>query len=112
MTDLRKIQTIQKKFILERKWERFNGTQVLTHLIEELGEIGSYLLYDEKYKVKGAGHENKENNIESEFAQSFVLFLQLAILAKVDLESAWEKEIKLMEKRFPKDIWQELAEKS
>lgn len=108
---LRKIQQIQYEFIKERKWERFNASQVFTHLIEELGEIASYLLYDEKYKIKGAGHAGVDCSIEQEFAQSFNLFLQLAIKSGIDLEKAWLNENKRNIKRFNPELWQELAKK-
>ncbi|MCH8906292.1 MAG: hypothetical protein IH840_04305 [Candidatus Heimdallarchaeota archaeon] len=108
--DLKEIQTKQKEFILARKWSRFSATQIFSHLIEELGEIVSYFLYEEKYKVKGAGHNGTENNLKQEFAQAFNLFLQLAIHANVDLEQAWLEETKLMAERFDIDLWQKLAE--
>ena len=107
--DLSKIQEIQKQFILERKWERFNATQVFSHMIEELGEIVSYFLYEEKYKVKGAGHDGPEENMAMEFAQAFNLFLQLAIHAGVDLENAWLEELDRNKNRFDPEIWKKLA---
>ena len=110
MTSLREIQQSQKEFILSRKWERFSGTQVFSHLIEELGEIIKHFLYDEKYKVKGAGHEGKTEGLQEEFAQAFNLFLQLAIKANVDLEHAWLMEYERNKSRFPKEIWEQLAE--
>ncbi|MCE7737159.1 MAG: hypothetical protein GPJ54_19890 [Candidatus Heimdallarchaeota archaeon] len=107
--DLGEIQLKQQKMILERKWERFNATQVFSHLIEELGEIVSHFLYEENYKVKGIGHQGNDTNLEEEFGQAFNLFLQLAFLAKVDLSSAWITEYEKMKTRFPKDEWQKLA---
>ncbi|MHA2169032.1 MAG: hypothetical protein ACXAB7_03875 [Candidatus Kariarchaeaceae archaeon] len=111
MTDLRIIQQVQEKFIRERKWDRFASSQVFTHLIEELGEIASYLLYKEEYKVAGAGHKINEKDLQIEFGQAFSLFMQLAILADVDLETAWEDEMKQMEDRFSTVIWRELADR-
>ena len=90
--DLKQIQEIQTKTILDRKWDRFSATQVFSHLIEELGEIVSHFLYVEEYKVKGIGHKENDTNLSQEFGQAFNLFLQLAYLAKVDLESAWLQE--------------------
>ncbi|MHA2248881.1 MAG: hypothetical protein ACXAD7_00900 [Candidatus Kariarchaeaceae archaeon] len=112
MTDLKDIQRIQAEFIKSRKWDRFTGTQVFTHLIEELGEIASHLLYSEKYKIIGAGHEGIINSLEMEFGQAFNLFLHLAILAGVDLNKAWNDELSLLEERFPSDVWSDLAGKS
>ncbi len=111
--DLRDIQKKQKEFIISRRWDRFSATQVFSHLIEELGEVVKFFLYEEGYKVKGAGHQGMDkNSVDSEFAQAFNLFLQLAIKAEVDLEAAWKKEIERMEKRFPEKIWKDLAEKN
>jgi NTP pyrophosphatase (non-canonical NTP hydrolase) len=101
--DLGEIQQKQRELILERKWERFNATQVFSHLIEELGEIVSHFLYKEEYKVKGIGHQGNNTDLEEEFGQSFNLFLQLAYLAKVDLSKAWIREHERMKTRFPKD---------
>ncbi|RMG28067.1 MAG: hypothetical protein D6732_19330 [Methanobacteriota archaeon] len=111
--DLREIQKKQKEFILSRRWDRFSATQVFSHLIEELGEVVKFFLYEEGYKVKGAGHEgiNREN-MGSEFAQAFNLFLQLAIAANIDLEEVWKKEMKKMEQRFSEQVWKDLAEKT
>jgi len=108
--DLKEIQAHQNEFILARKWTRFSATQIFSHLIEELGEIVSYFLYEEKYKVKGAGHRGTEDKLDQEFAQAFNLFLQLAIHANVDLEKAWLKERNLMTKRFNIDLWEKLAD--
>ncbi|OLS28643.1 MAG: hypothetical protein HeimC2_05300 [Candidatus Heimdallarchaeota archaeon LC_2] len=108
--DLKQIQEIQVKTILDRKWDRFNATQVFSHLIEELGEIVSHFLYEEKYKVTGIGHKENKTNLNEEFGQAFNLFLQLAYLANVDLESAWREENEKMDTRFPKEEWQNLAE--
>jgi NTP pyrophosphatase (non-canonical NTP hydrolase) len=108
--DLSKIQEKQKQFILARKWERFPSSQIFSHLIEELGEIASHFLYDERYKVKGAGHHGNSSQIDQEFAQAFNLFLQLAIKEGVDLETAWIMENVRNETRFSKEKWLDLAE--
>jgi len=109
--ELTEIQKIQKKFIEDRKWERFPPTQVFVHLIEELGEVGSHLLYDVGYKVKGLGHEGEDSPVSQELAQVFNLFLQLCIHLDVDLQSAWQEEYQRNLKRFDSEAWQKLAEK-
>lgn len=108
--DLKKIQKIQEEFIRSLKWERFNASQVFVHLVEEIGEIGKYILYEERYKVKGAGHEGTEENVGQEFAQAFNLFLQLAIHFKIDLDSVWQMEYEINQTRFDKEKWLALAE--
>jgi NTP pyrophosphatase (non-canonical NTP hydrolase) len=107
--DLQKIQEMQLEFTKKMQWERFNPTQVFTHLIEELGEVGKHLLYIERYKVKGAGHHGTDSELKTEFAQCLNLFLQLANMVGVDLESAWFEEHELNNKRFDENVWAELA---
>ena len=96
--ELREIQKLQKNFIYKRKWERFNATQVFSHLIEELGELIQHFLYQEQYKVEGVGHKRMNTNLSQEFAQAFNLFLQLAIAGDVDLEEAWKQEYETNQK--------------
>ena len=112
MVDLKKIQKLQKEFILERKWERFEPSLVFSHLIEELGEIASHFLYQAGYKVEGLGHKATQGKekLAEEFAQSFNLFLQLAISADIDLETAWYKEYEKNKTRFSSEEWKKLAD--
>jgi len=78
--ELSEIQKKQREFILERRWDTFPASQVFTHLIEKLGEIGSYLLFDECYKKEGLGHKRDEQaNLKREFAQVLNLILHIAI---------------------------------
>ncbi|MFQ6123694.1 MAG: hypothetical protein ACE5R6_03690 [Candidatus Heimdallarchaeota archaeon] len=109
--ELGEIQKRQREFILERRWNRFRPSQIFVHLIEELGEIASHLLFEEGYKKDDLGHERAEKeNLKMEFAQVFNLFLQLAIHFKIDLEQAWLEEIARMEKRFNVKSWQKYLE--
>ncbi len=105
--ELREIQEEFAQFIKRRGWDKFYGTQVFTHLIEEIGEIGKHLLYKEGYKIKGLGHEGVETSISQEFAQVFNLLMQLAILHNVDLEAAWKTEFARMKQRFPEKEWRQ-----
>ena len=107
---LNQIQQKQKEFILKRKWDRFTSSQIFVHLIEELGEVGSHILYKEKYKVKGAGHKNNQDTISKELAQVFNLFLQLCIQENVDIEKSWNEEFENNLKRFDIETWEKLAE--
>ena len=89
-------------FLEEREWLDFSQHDVFVHLIEELGEIGKYLLFSSGYKTEERGHEKpSKEELSSEFAQAFSLFIQLCILLEIDLEEAWKKEIEFMRKRFP-----------
>ncbi len=108
--DLTEIQEKQREFILSRKWERFDASLIFAHLIEELGEIASHFLYKAGYKVAGAGHKENNDDLSTEFAQAFNLFLQLAIQAEVDLEKAWIAEHEKNHKRFSKEEWEKIAD--
>ena len=91
-----------RDFLDERGWLSFSPNDVFIHLIEELGEIGKYLLFLSEYKTEDQGHEKPPiANLSREFAQAFSLFMQLCILLNIDLEKAWLEEINIMKARFP-----------
>lgn len=101
--ELKEIQERFYYFLKERNWLEFSSSDVLLHLIEELSEIGKYLLFESGYKDE-SGHKRPDiTELPREFAQAFSLFLQLCIYMKVDLEDAWTNEIKKMRERFPID---------
>ena len=56
--------------------------------------------------MRGAGHERGNPDVARELAQSFSLFLQLAAHFGVDLEAAFERELSIMEARFPPEQWE------
>ena len=109
--DLKKIQEKIDKFDKERGWEKFPPSLVLSHIIEELGEISRYIQFEEGYKKKGIGHEYNVKDLKREFAQVFALFIQLALHYGVDLEDAILEELEIMEKRFSKEEWKKYMEK-
>jgi len=103
-----RISEAQKKmleFEKARGWEAFRESQIFTHLIEELSEIGRYILVREGYKAPDLGHEGPGGEVWREFGQAFSLFLQLANRFGVDLEKAFRDELDIMEKRFPPEKW-------
>lgn len=101
---LAELQELKRRFEQERGWHKFPSSLVYTHLVEELGEIGKHILFDEGYKVKGLGHE-PTSSLDREFAQVFSLLLQLANRFHIDLEKAFLAELKIMEQRFDKQRW-------
>ena len=105
--NLRDIQRIQSDFEQRRGWDRFPASLVYVHLMEEIGEIGRHILFDEGYKVEGLGHTRGDKEIGREFAQVFSLLLQLANRFGVDLEEAYLKELDIMERRFDEEGWRE-----
>ena len=100
--ELSKIIEEVRYFLQGRDWLKFSPNDVFIHLIEELGEIGKYLLFLSEYKKKEQGHkEPPKEDMSREFAQAFSLFLQLCILLDIDLEESWKKELNIMKERFP-----------
>ena len=100
--DLKEIIDEFRIFLKEREWLDFSHNDVFIHLIEELGEIGKYLLFSTDYKTEERGHTKPtKEELSKEFAQAFSLFIQLCILLEIDLEEAWKKEIEFMKERFP-----------
>ncbi|MEK6888393.1 MAG: hypothetical protein AABX14_05610 [Candidatus Aenigmatarchaeota archaeon] len=102
--DLNKMQKIKSDFDKERGWNKFDASNVFVHLVEELGEIGRHINYEEGYKKKEKGHEHTidKSELKREFAQVLMLFLQLANHYDIDLNKTFSDELKIMEKRFKK----------
>jgi len=103
-------QRLMLEFERRRGWDRFRESQVFTHLIEEISEIGRHILVKEGYKVSGLGHGEPEGEVWREFAQAFSLFLQLANRFGVDLEEAFRMELERMERRFDPEKWRRYFE--
>jgi len=101
--ELKEIQNKFYDFLKERNWLDFSPNDVLLHLYEELSEIGEHLLFRSGYKDLEGHKRPNEEDLPREFAQAFSLFLQLCIYLGVDLEDAWNNEIKRMRTRFPID---------
>ena len=101
---LNNMQRIKHNFDKERGWNKSEASNVFVHLVEELGEIGRYINYEEGYKKKGSGQSPNINkkDLEREFAQTLMLFLQLANHYGIDLQKTFDDEIKIMKKRFKK----------
>lgn len=110
--NLRDIQNALKQFHKERGWDKFAASLVMTHLLEELGELSDYILVEEGYKAPGLGHDEPERNeIGREFAQILSLFVQLANHFEVDLEKSFSAELEIMRERFPADVWTEYMDR-
>ena len=102
--DLNEIQKVKSEFDKKMKWNKFSASNVLVHLLEELGEIGRYINFEEGYKKENSGNNPNINKdeLKREFAQVLTLFLQLANHYKIDLEKAFEAELEITKKRFNK----------
>ena len=98
--DLLKLQKKKQEFDNERDWHKSRSSNVFTHLIEELGEIGRYINFEEKYKGEGNTPNLNKKELTREFAQVFSLFLQLANHYRINLEKAFLEELDRMGRRF------------
>ncbi len=109
-----RISEAQKRmleFERARGWNRFAESQIFTHLVEEISEVGRHILVKEGYKIEGLGHEVPGDDVAREFGQAFSLLLQLANRLGVDLEKAFTEEIERMERRFDPEKWRSHLEK-
>ncbi|GBC68872.1 hypothetical protein HRbin01_00560 [archaeon HR01] len=104
---LSQLQERIRDFERRRSWDKFRDSLIYAHLIEEVTEIGRFILEREGYKRPGLGHSTNQDDIGSEFAQVLTLLVQLANRFDVDLEKALEVEIPKMEKRFPPELWRD-----
>src|SRR3989338_7479886 len=101
--NLKEMQKTKKEFEKKRRWDRHRASNVFVHLVEEIGEIGRHINYEEGYKEKGKNSPDiSRKELEREFAQTLMLLLQLANHYDIDLEKAFASELKIMEKRFQK----------
>ena len=101
--NLKEMQKTKKEFDKKRGWDRHRASNVFVHLVEELGEIGRHINYEEGYKEKGKNSPDiNRKELEREVAQTLMLLLQLANHYKIDLEKSFAGELKIMEKRFGK----------
>lgn len=100
--DLKNLQKIAEEFDRKRNWHKFRASNVFVHLVEELGEIGRHISFEEGYKKEGFGNSPNINReeLKREFAQVFKLFVQLANHYLIDLEKALVEELEIMKKRF------------
>ena len=104
--NLSQIQDKAWSFIQSRGWSKFPLSLVFIHLIEECGELGRHILFEEKYKFAGLGHKPPTKSaLKREFAQIFLLLLQLASKNEINLESSILSELEIMETRFDKEKW-------
>lgn len=96
--DLQKMQKMKEEFDKERGWEKFRASNIFVHLIEELGEIGRYINFEEKYKTKSSGHTHNidKEELKREFAQVLMLFIHsLPTTTKSTLRALLKKNCSL-----------------
>jgi NTP pyrophosphatase (non-canonical NTP hydrolase) len=103
--DISELQKTLRKFHTERKWDEFPLSLVLVHLIEEVGELGKYILYKEGYKKKGLGHQTEPYDVNREIVQILFLLIQIANSFSTDLNATIQNELSIMATRFDKTEW-------
>ena len=96
--NLRELQFYVKKFVDERNWQT-PASDVLIHMVEELGEVARNVL---KMKNYGGQHTSDANhNMGEELADVFYLLLKLSNESNVDLVEAFSQKMEKNSKRFP-----------
>lgn len=96
--NLRELQGYVKEFVNERNWQT-PASDVLIHMLEELGEVARNVL---KMKNYGGQHTSDSgNNMHEELADVFYLLLKLANESDVDLMDAFGQKMEKNSKRFP-----------
>ena len=96
--NLRELQTYVKDFVNERNWQT-PASDILIHMIEELGEVARNVL---KMKNYGGQHTSDSgNNMDEELADVFYLLLKLSNESNVDLIEAFKHKMEKNSKRFP-----------
>ncbi|OYT32392.1 hypothetical protein DRJ22_04670 [Candidatus Woesearchaeota archaeon] len=96
--NLRELQAYVKDFVDERNW-RTPASDILIHMVEELGEVARNVL---KMKNYGGQHtSNSDHNMHEELADVFYLLLKLANESDVDLAEAFSKKMEKNSRRFP-----------
>jgi len=96
--NLRELQSYVKNFVDERNWQT-PASDVLIHMVEELGEVARNVL---KMKNYGGQHTaDSDHNMHEELADVFYLLLKLANESNVDLVQAFSQKMEKNAQRFP-----------
>jgi NTP pyrophosphatase (non-canonical NTP hydrolase) len=95
---IKEAQEFVKNFSEDRNWQR-PPTEVLIHLMEELGEVARNVLNMKNY---GGKHDtNAKENMEEELGDVLWLLLKLSNEVKIDLEKSFEKVIEKNSEKYP-----------
>ena len=93
------LQKYVQKFIEERNWQN-SPSEILVHIIEELGEVARNILHMKNY---GGQHtSDKKTNMDEELADLLYLLLKMANECKINLAEAFSLKMKKNEQRFPR----------
>ena len=99
-TTITEAQELVHAFVAERKWHS-SPSDILLHMIEELGEIARNILSIKNY---GGNHtSDAHQNMAEELADLFYLLLKLANVSKINLGTAFLAKLQKNSNRFPPD---------
>jgi len=91
-------QFFVREFVEQRNWQT-SPSDILIHLVEELGEVARNVLILKNY---GGQHvEGKKMNMDEELADVLYLLLKLANECNVNLSAAFESKMAKNAQRFP-----------
>ncbi len=94
---VRELQDEVEKFVNERDWQTPPG-DILTHMVEELGEVARNVLYMKNY---GNRNSSEKSNMDEELADLLYLLLKMSNECKIDLGEAFKHKMEKNIRRFP-----------
>ena len=95
---IKEAQKIIENFVKERKWET-SESDIVLHLIEELGEIARNVLKNKNY---GGQHIAKsEINMDEELGDLLYLILKLSNQTNINLEEAFLRKLEKIRSKYP-----------
>lgn len=95
---IKELQDYVNNFVKERGWQT-TESDILVHMIEELGEIARDILAMKNY---GGQHTSEKNtDVHEELADLFYLLLKMSNECNVDLGKSFSDKMEKNAKRFP-----------
>jgi len=89
----------------ERAFDLIEPSQVVVHLMEEVGEIAREVLYLEGYRDPAARDDAVEH-LSEELGDAFVFLTKIAVHYGIDLETVVSGIVSKADKRWPLDVAQ------
>ncbi len=100
--NLKDMQNNYAKFIKARNWwKNPNPGTIITALLGELGELVDYYTLKENFDFLRNLSSKEKEALEFEFVDVIIYLINLANHSNIDLSSAYNKKVPLLEKKFP-----------
>ncbi|MBI2498757.1 hypothetical protein HYV88_00780 [Candidatus Woesearchaeota archaeon] len=96
--NIKELQDHIDNFVKERDWQT-PPSDILTHMIEELGEVARNVLHMKNY---GGQHTSeKDINMNEELADLLYLLLKMSNECNINLGEAFARKMEKNAQRFP-----------